>query len=187
MPKKNWSWKTILKWLWDFWEKTIPAVVFLFFFGIFVYQIIMRYVFRDPVRWSFELTLFMYIFIILIGSANAERTDDHVVFSMIYDGRKPKTQVWMRIITALLILTGFGICLPYMFNYAWLIKIARIKTTPVLKIPYRYLYICFVYMIVSIMAQRFVGMLRDIRVLVTMGKKKDIVPESVPEKGGNSR
>lgn len=171
--------------IWDFWEVHLPAAMFFLLFAIMIYQIVMRKVFNSPPQWSFEATLFIYIYLVLIGSANAERHDEHVVFSMVYDLFGEKGKIWMRLITAALLLTVLLIGMPSMIHYAWFINTARIKTSSVLHIPYRLLYACFIYFCFSIMIQRIVGVVRDIKLLKRINAG-EVIQQEENKEGGNA-
>lgn len=185
MKEKKVTIGKILKAIWDFWEVHLPGVMFFLLFAVMIYQIVMRKVFNNPPQWSFEVTLFIYIYLVLIGSANAERHDEHVVFSMVYDLFGEKGKTWMRIITAVLLVGMLLIGMPSMIDYAWFIKTAQIKKSSVLHIPYRLLYACFIYFCGSIMAQRIVGLVRDIKLLKRLSAGKEAAKEEKKE-GGNA-
>lgn len=172
-----------LKTIWDLWEVYLPAVMFFLLFCIMIYQIVMRKVFNSPPQWSFEATLFIYIYLVLIGSANAERHDEHVVFSMVYDLFGEKGKIWMRLISSALLEVMMALGMPSMIHYAWFIRTAKIKMSSVLHIPYRLLYVCFIYFCVSIMVQRLVGMVRDVRQLKQLKAGAVIQPEENKEGG----
>lgn len=186
MKDKNFKIGKFLKAIWDFWEVHLPGVMFSLLFAVMIYQIVMRKVFNNPPQWSFEVTLFIYIYLVLIGSANAERHDEHVVFSMVYDLFGEKGKIWMRIITAVLLVGMLLIGMPSMIHYAWFIKTAQIKMSSVLHIPYRLLYACFIYFCFSIMAQRIVGLVRDIKQLVRLSSGKENARQEENEEGGSA-
>ena len=173
------------KTIWDLWEVHLPGIMFFLLFCIMIYQIVMRKVFNSPPQWSYEATLFIYIYLVLIGSANAERHDEHVVFSMVYDLFGEKGKIWMRLITAVLLLAVLLAGMPSMIYYSWFITTAKIKTSSVLHIPYRLLYACFIYFCFSIMVQRIVGMVHDIKLLKRINAG-EVIPQEENEEGGSA-
>ena len=88
----------------------------------------------------------------------------------------------MRLISAALLEAVLAFGMPSMVHYAWFIRTAKIKTSSVLHIPYRLLYACFIYFCVSIMIQRLVGMVRDIKQL----KRLKAAKTEKTEEGGNA-
>jgi TRAP-type C4-dicarboxylate transport system permease small subunit len=167
--KTNWFIK-IMRFFRDFMESYLPAILLFALFVIFVLQIFMRYVLRMPLTWSFELTLFFYVYVVLLGSCSALRTDEHVVFSMIYDSANKRVQAWMRIITTVLIVVVFVIAMPSVIYYSWFINTASLKRTTVLKIPYKYMYLAFLYMLWASGIMKIVESINDIKMLI----KKEI-------------
>jgi TRAP-type C4-dicarboxylate transport system permease small subunit len=164
----------VLKLIRDFIEVYLPAALLFLMFAIFILQIIMRYVFRSPLTWSFELTLFLYVEIVLLGSCNAMRTGEHVEFTLIYEKVKPRTKTILRIMGSMITLVIFGITLPNVIYYSWFIRVASMKVTTVLKIPYKYMYIVFLYMICSMSILLLIGAIMDIRGLFKEKKAKAV-------------
>lgn len=160
--------KTIL----DIFEIYIPAVTFTAIFLIFMYQVICRYLFRNPVPWSYDLTMTLYIYAIMFGACYTLRTDDHIVFSMIYDACGEKTRRTMRIIGTLLILGVFAASLPSCFRYAITIVTATIKKTSVMKIPYKVLYAPIVFMMGDSLVRLFINLIKDIKAIF-VGRKEE--------------
>lgn len=141
--------RKVLKFVWDCFEVYLPAVLIFGLFATFVLQIFMRYVLRSPLTWSFELTLFLYVYVVLLGSCNALRTNEHVQFTMVYDAVSPKVKAWMDVISAILIVIIFTMAMPSVIYYSLFIKVASMKKTTVLRIPYKYMYMAFLYMLWS--------------------------------------
>lgn len=157
----------VLKAIWNFIEVYLPGVFLFGLFVLFIVQVAMRYIFRNPLTWSFELTLVLYLWTILLASCNCMRTDDHVKFTMVYDAVSEKTRAWMDIIAALLFVVVVIISLPSIVDYCWFTKVASLKKTTVLKIQYKYIYIVFLYMICSTGIMQIVKAGKRIKQLIT--------------------
>lgn len=129
------KWLHILKqsglFLLDVVEKHLPVTVFSILFVTFIVQIFCRY-FLVPLTWPLELTLICFIWTALLGGLLAKRTNDHVVFSMVYDVVKPRTQLFMRLIGNLLLFTSFCIALYPSYDY---VVFMGFKKSNVLRIP----------------------------------------------------
>ena len=94
-------------------------------------EIFYRY-FLVPLTWTLEFTLIAFIWVTLLGACFAQRDSSHVMFTMIYDKVKPKTQVWMRIVGNTLVFIAFSISLYPTYRY---INFMSFKKSDVLKIP----------------------------------------------------
>jgi TRAP-type C4-dicarboxylate transport system permease small subunit len=94
-------------------------------------EIFYRY-FLVPLTWTLEFTLIAFIWVTLLGACFAQRDSSHVMFTMIYDKVKPRTQIWMRIVGNTLVFIAFSISLYPTYRY---INFMSFKKSDVLKIP----------------------------------------------------
>lgn len=115
----------------EFIEVYTPAVVFFLLFIVFMLEIFYRY-FLVPLTWTLEFTLIAFIWVTLLGACFAQRDSSHVMFTMIYDKVKPRTQIWMRIVGNTLVFIAFSISLYPTYRY---INFMSFKKSDVLKIP----------------------------------------------------
>lgn len=106
-------------------------MVFFLLFVVFMLQIFYRY-FLVPLTWPEEFTLIAFIWVTLLGACFAQRDSSHVMFTMIYDKVKPRTQIWMRIVGNTLVFIAFSISLYPTYRY---INFMSFKKSDVLKIP----------------------------------------------------
>lgn len=106
-------------------------MVFFLLFIVFMLEIFYRY-FLVPLTWTLEFTLIAFIWVTLLGACFAQRDSSHVMFTMIYDKVKPRTQVWMRIVGNTLLFIAFSISLYPTYRY---INFMSFKKSDVLKIP----------------------------------------------------
>jgi TRAP-type C4-dicarboxylate transport system permease small subunit len=79
-----------------------------------------------------ELTLICFVWTALLGGLLAQRSNSHVVFSMVYDAAKPKVKLYMRLAGNLLLFTSFCIALYPSYDY---VVFMGFKKSNVLKIP----------------------------------------------------
>jgi TRAP-type C4-dicarboxylate transport system permease small subunit len=94
-------------------------------------EIFYRY-FLVPLTWTLEFTLIAFVWVTLLGACFAQRDSSHVMFTMIYDKVKPRTQIWMRIVGNTLVFIAFSISLYPTYRY---INFMSFKKSDVLKIP----------------------------------------------------
>lgn len=67
-----------------FFEEICGVLALLVMFLAIVVQVIFRYLFT-PLIWPFELSIFMYICLIYLGTALAARHDAHVAFDLLFN------------------------------------------------------------------------------------------------------
>ena len=95
--------KKIGKFLLNTLEIYIPAILFLVLFVCFLLGIFYRYILKDPRTWTFELSTMCYVAVGVMSWGIAHRTDDNVVFDMLYNKQTDKTKCIWRIISNFLI------------------------------------------------------------------------------------
>ena len=150
----------------DFIEIYIPAIAFTGIFIIFVIQIFARYLFKSPLTWSYDLTMTLYVYAIMLGACYTLRHNEHINFSMLYDAFSPKVQLWLRVIGNLVVVLIFVFALPSCINYALLHKVAIKKKTSVLYIQYRWLYLPMIVMMIDTIVRLFIGIIKDLKHLL---------------------
>lgn len=87
----------------DLLEIYIPVLMFLTLFVCFLLGIFFRYVLNNPQSWTFELSTICYLAVGVLSWGIAHRTDDLVVFDMLYNKLSPQIQCILRIVNNLII------------------------------------------------------------------------------------
>jgi TRAP-type C4-dicarboxylate transport system permease small subunit len=119
----------------------IAAALFALLFVTFVVQVVMRFVFNKPLAWSDELILILYILMVFWGVALLLKEKDHVMLDLVYEalplgGRRIFGLVGAALMAGLMLLL-----LPQAFDY---VKFMQREKTPVLDIPFSYVFAPFV-------------------------------------------
>ncbi|EOD77494.1 TRAP-type C4-dicarboxylate transport system [Grimontia indica] len=121
--------KTILHWLQriaDGVAVTMLAVMFL----LFCAQIFSRYVLNDPIGWSSEVLLTLWLWVIFWAGAFCLRHKDHIRFDLLFLNVPGKVQRTFLILSALGIIIGFGMSFLPTWDY---ITFYKIKKSAILK------------------------------------------------------
>jgi TRAP-type C4-dicarboxylate transport system permease small subunit len=79
-------------------ELYLPAVTFSIMFVVFILQIVYRYALNSPLKWTYEVTVFGFIWTTLLGACYMRRLHRHINFNMFYNARTPATQMAFRLI-----------------------------------------------------------------------------------------
>ncbi len=145
----------------NFIEIYLPSVVFSLLFIVFMIQVFFRY-FLVPLTWPLEFTLIAFIWLTLFGACLAKRHSSHVVFTMIYDKVKPKTQTLMRIAGNLLLVISFGIALYPSYKY---VAFMSFKKSDVLKIPMNIAFSPFICFLIIMIGRFIYDLLIDLKKL----------------------
>jgi TRAP-type mannitol/chloroaromatic compound transport system permease small subunit len=68
--------------------------------AVVIYEVFVRYVFRAPTSWGFELTTFLYGINYMLALGDAMRTNTHVSIDIFESRLAAKNRVILRIITS---------------------------------------------------------------------------------------
>ena len=113
----------------------------------FILQIISRYIFNNPLVWPYELAQISYVWIITLGCCYAQRTDDNIVFSVIYELVGEKVRRLFRFLQDILIVGLLVYLVPPALEF-YRFYFTRYST--VFKVPFWDLYIWIVFQIITI-------------------------------------
>lgn len=120
----------------------IAVVIFFVLFLVFLAQITMRFVFNQPLPWSDELIVVLYISMVFWGTATLLKERDHVALDLVYSALSPQGKRWMAALGALLLAGLFFWALPYCYDY---ISYMHRERTPVADIRFSYVFAPFLF------------------------------------------
>ncbi len=160
MDKKN-IWIRVGSIILEIAEKYVPAIAFSSLFIVFMVQVFFRY-FLVPLTWPLEFTLMAFIWLTLFGACYAQRYRSHVVFSLIYDKNKPRTQLCMRIAGNALLVISFCIALYPSYKY---VTFMNFKKSDVLKIPMNIVFLPYLFFLVIMIGRLGYDLFTDLRKL----------------------
>lgn len=92
----------------EFLEKKLSSLMFASLFLVFVINVVFRYFFK-AILWGHELSLLFFLWIAVLGSCYANRTDDNIKFDSVYNSGSEKRKCIFDIIGSVLVITTFGI------------------------------------------------------------------------------
>jgi TRAP-type C4-dicarboxylate transport system permease small subunit len=138
----------------------------------FIAQITWRYVLNDPLSWSLELCLMMWLWVVFWGSAFCLRNDEHVRFDMLFLIVRPRIQRIFAGISALAIVVGMIASWHGTYDF---VSFLKIKKSVSMRIPLAYVFSVYLLFIVATVVT-YVWRLKKI---IT----GELYPESV-ERGG---
>lgn len=140
--------RNILDKLMDLVEIWIPSAMMLALFIAFLIQIASRYLFNRPLVWPYELSQLAYLWVITLGCNYAQRTDENIVFSVVYDLVPVTVQKIFDLISSLLVSGIFLVVLPKVISF-YEFYFTRYST--VFKLPLGLVYLGFlIFMIITI-------------------------------------
>jgi TRAP-type C4-dicarboxylate transport system permease small subunit len=140
--------------------ENIIALMLMVMFGAFIVQIASRYVFSLPVGGASELTITMWLWVVLWGAAFVLRERDEIRFDVIYGVVGPRVRRVMTLLGAAGLLFLYGYSLPAVWDYVTFMKVQK---SSYLDIRYDWLYSIYIIFVVAVLiryAWLFVAALR---------------------------
>ena len=99
-----------------------------------------RYVLKDPILWQEEISAFCQVWMVYMGASVAFRTGSHVAIEMLIDALPEKLQKFMGYVIDMIVLFVLVFLLVKSQAYVAQVFGRSGRPTPILRIPYTYLY-----------------------------------------------
>lgn len=125
--------------------ENIAALMLAIMFIAFIVQVAFRYLFNFPIGGASEVTIIMWLWVVLWGAAFVLREDEEIRFDIVYGMVGKRTRLVMTTLSALALILIYGMSLPAAWDYVMFMKVQK---SSYLKIPYDWLY--FIYIIFSV-------------------------------------
>ena len=156
-------WKMILY----FFERFLPSIAFFVMFWVFIVQIFFRYVLKQPLFWTFEVTFISYFWAIFLGGAYVTRLDEHVMFTMVYEKLSKKKKAVSKILSNTLVLIAFLFSFMPTIDY---IAFLHGDKTSTLRLPFTTIFFPILIFIVLVMIHLVIDNIENIKILLKKDK-----------------
>jgi C4-dicarboxylate transporter, DctQ subunit len=130
--------------------ENIAAAMLAVMFAAFIIQIFFRYVVNLPIGWTQELSVILWLWLVLFGAAFVVREREEIRFDIIYGAVGPKARRIMCIVTAIALVALYGVSLPAVFDY---VSFMKVEKTAYLKIRFDWLYSIYVVFVVAVIVR----------------------------------
>jgi TRAP-type C4-dicarboxylate transport system permease small subunit len=138
--------------------ENIAAAMLAVMFAAFIVQIVFRYFFNLPVGWTSELTVVMWLWLVLWGSAFVLREKEEIRFDLVYAAVGRRARIAMAIAFSVAIVLLYGASLPASYAYVTFMKV---ESSSYLKIRLDWLYSIYLVFLVAIIV-RYLWLLRQL-------------------------
>lgn len=118
----------------------IGVLLFASLFLVFVVQVVARFAFKQPLAWTDEAAVILYLWAILWGAALVCSDKENVAFDLLYQKATPPMQRGMAIAACALIGVLAAWALPGSLDY---IHFMQRERTPVLGLPFHWVFAPF--------------------------------------------
>ena len=126
--------------------QALGGLLFVALFLVFVVQITARFVFNQPLAWSDEAAVILYVWIILWAAATMVPQREHVAFDLVWNGASAR---WRRVLQVLgnALIGGLAlVALPASWDY---VRFMAREGTPVLGVPLMAVYLPFIVLLLA--------------------------------------
>ena len=127
--------------------ENVAAAMLAVMFLAFIIQIFFRYVANFPVGWTQELSVILWLWLVLFGAAFVVREREEIRFDIIYGAVGPRARRVMCVITAVALIALYGVSLPAVVDYVTFMKVEK---TAYLKIRFDWLYSIYIVFVVAV-------------------------------------
>jgi TRAP-type C4-dicarboxylate transport system permease small subunit len=122
------------------------AVMFL----AFLVQIVFRYALGLPTGWTTELSLVMWLWLVLFGAGFVLSEKEEIRFDLLYSAVGRRARIGMAIVCALAVLLLYGAALKPTVDYIAFMKVER---SSYLKIRMDWLFSIYALFVVAVLAR----------------------------------
>lgn len=130
--------------------ENVAAAMLAVMFAAFVVQIVFRYFFNFPVGWTSELTVIMWLWLVLWGAAFVVKESEEIRFDLLCAGARRLTRIVMGIIAGAALVVLYGASLPATYSYVTFMKVEK---TAYLKIPMDWLFSIYLLFVIAILVR----------------------------------
>ena len=127
--------------------ESVAALMLAVMFSAFILQIVFRYVFNFPVGWTSELTVVMWLWLVLFGAAFVLKESEEIRFDLLIGSVTP---IAMGVATAVALIVLYAASLPASWSYVTFMKVER---SSYLNVPMNWLFSIYIVFLVAIIAR----------------------------------
>jgi len=136
-------------WLYRRAENVLAAMLALMF-AAFILQIVFRYLLNLPIGWTNEISVILWIWLVLWGAAFVLREEEEIRFDLIYASVGPAARRVMFLIAAAALIVLYAISFPATLSYVTFMKV---ESTAYLKIRFDLLFSIYLVFVVAVIVR----------------------------------
>ena len=130
--------------------ENILVLMLVGMFVVFLLQIVFRYLLNLSIGWTHEVSVALWIWIVLFGSAFVVRESEEIRFDFFWASASDRGRRVMTLVFATALVVAFGVSLPAVVDYVMFMKVEK---TAYLKIRFDYLYSIYVVFAVAMIVR----------------------------------
>ena len=130
--------------------ENVAAAMLAVMFAAFIVQIVFRYFLNLPTGWTSELTVVLWLWLVLWGAAFVLREHEEIRFDLISGAVGRRGRIAMGMVTALALVVLYGVSLKPSFDYVAFMKVEK---SSYLKVRMDWLFSIYVLFLVAAIAR----------------------------------
>jgi C4-dicarboxylate transporter, DctQ subunit len=132
--------------------ENIAAGMLAVMFLAFLVQIVFRYVFNFPVGWASELTVALWLWLVLWGASFVLKESEEIRFDLLTGSVGRRARISMAIVVAVALVVLYGMAFKASLDYVTFMKVEK---SSYLKVRMDWMYSIFIVFLVAILARYF--------------------------------
>ena len=128
--------------------ENVAAAMIGVMFVAFIIQIVFRYLFNFPIGWSSELTVIMWLWLVLWGAAFVVRESDEIRFDLLSGAMGKRARIAMGILTAMALVVLYAASFPATYKYVTFMKV---ESASYLKVRFDWLFSIYLAFVVAVL------------------------------------
>ncbi len=153
----------------------LAAAMLAVMFAAFIVQIVFRYFLNFPVGWTSELTIIMWLWLVLWGAAFVVKEREEIRFDLLSGAVGRRARIAMGLVAASALVILYAASLPATWDYVTFMKVER---SSYLKIRLDWLYSIYLIFLAAILV-RYLWILTQL----LRGKDPDEAAPTQPSSG----
>ena len=142
----NPSLRNLGRWLYRRAENVLAAMLAAMF-AAFLLQIVFRYVLNLPIGWTNEISVILWIWLVLWGAAFVVREEEEIRFDLFYASAPPRVRRIMFLVGAAALVALYTISFTSVLDYVTFMKVEK---SAYLKIRFDWLFSIYVVFVVAV-------------------------------------
>ena len=130
--------------------ENILAAMLAGMFAAFLLQIAFRYLLNFPIGWTNEISVVLWLWLVLFGAAFVLREEEEIRFDLLLAAVGERGRRLMLVLSAIGIVVLYGMSLPATWDYVTFMKV---ESTSYLKIRFDLLYSIYVIFVLAVIAR----------------------------------
>jgi C4-dicarboxylate transporter DctQ subunit len=130
--------------------ENVAAAMLAVMFAAFIIQIVFRYFFNFPIGWTSELTVVMWLWLVLWGAAFVVKESEEIRFDLLSAAAGRRMRIAIGIVAAAALVILYAASLPATYKY---VTFMQVEKSSYLKIRMDWLFSIYLVFLVAILVR----------------------------------